>query len=325
MRLIAIFSLICLPIWASALNLLPAEACLSELEKIGKFATITSSYHKAQIPVRYGVFTPHNPKSTLVYLTSRAEHIERYCDVIQYFYAKDINIVVVEWLGNGLSGRLAKPYTKGHIDNYDTYIKDLGIIMPLLQKMPKPINLAAFSMGGNIGLRFLIANPMAVEKAIFISPIWDTDTNPALIVSSRAMMAFVGKEAFLPGNAPYEKLPMKDYIDVSLNEERIMRNQKLYDINPNLAVGGYTYGFADATINSIEKLHGEIEKNTLQIPILILGNLNDKVASPRGFKDMMAKLPSAKFINYEGAKHALLMERDAIADNALNDIMDFIK
>ena len=260
MRLIAIASLFFLPIWASALNLLPPEACFSELEKIGKIETIISSYNKAQIPVRYGVYTPPSPKSTLIFLTSRAEHIERYCDVIQYFYAKDVNIVMVEWLGNGLSGRLAKPYTKGHIDSYDTYIKDLGNIIPLLQKMPKPLNLAAFSMGGNIGLRYLIAHPTAFDKAVFISPIWDTDTNQALIISSRAMMAFAGKDAFLPGNAVYEKFPMSSYIDISLNTERVMRNQKLYDINPNLAVGGYTYGFADATINSIEKLQSEIEK-----------------------------------------------------------------
>ena len=53
--------------------------------------------------------------------------------------------------------------------------------------------------------------------------------------------------------------------------------------------------------------------------------MNDKVASAKGYKNMMAKLPSAKFVNYDDAKHAILMERDAITDKALNDIMDFIK
>ncbi len=309
---------------ANALPLKPAQECIDYATNNGKFETIESSFAAKKLPVRYAVYTAEKPKATMVFLMGRANNIESYCDHLAYWHSQNLNVVMVEWLGNGLSGRITNNPTKGHIDSYETFIKDFAKIYDKIKDMPKPLVMTGFSMGGNIGLRYLLRNPNTFDKAFFVSPLWKSSVNPALIASSRALMAFAGRESFGPGQDEYKKQTPEFYKDSTRNAARVMRNQDINDINPKLAVGGYSYGFGDATITSTERLAEEIEKAPpLNIPVFIYYAKADKSVD-NAIMPLYGKKLANSTIDSIDSEHSIVNEREEIIDKFHEKLMEFI-
>jgi lysophospholipase len=82
--------------------------------------------------------------------------------------------------------------------------------------------------------------------------------------------------------------------------------------NPDLALGGVTYGWLSATFESIDILTGPDFAKNITTPILIASAGCDRVVSNKAQKTICSLLPDCRFAEITGARHEILKETDAL-------------
>ncbi len=152
---------------------------------------VTTAYFKGSDgqPIRYRKYEHRGQdKATVVFLNGRAEFIEKY-DVLfstlhefpvgrvpmdETLTDLPITFVTLDHEGQGKS-RQQKGRLGGHIDNFNSYVKDVELLfnkLPELRKHSRPIFMLSHSMGGLIAARFVQKNPRWVDGLIFSSPMF---------------------------------------------------------------------------------------------------------------------------------------------------------
>ena len=91
---------------------------------------------------------------TIAILPGRAEFIEKYFEVIGELLSRNFDVAILDWRGQGFSGRLAGNPRKGHIGNFRAYERDLdALVEQVLQPHCRPPWFAlGHSMGAAIAL-----------------------------------------------------------------------------------------------------------------------------------------------------------------------------
>ena len=91
-----------------------------------------------------------------------------------------------------------------------------------------------------------------------------------------------------------------------------MDAKKAIEKNPDLALGGVTYGWLSATLRSMNILiqPGFAEKITTSI--LMVGAGDDEIVSNEAQKKLCALLPNCRRIEIPGARHEIFQETNAL-------------
>jgi alpha-beta hydrolase superfamily lysophospholipase len=152
---------------------------------------VTTAYFKGSDgqPIRYRKYEHRGQdKAIVVFLNGRAEFIEKY-DVLfstlhefplgrvpmdETLTDLPITFVTLDHEGQGKS-RQQKGRLGGHIDDFNSYVKDVELLfkqLPELRKHSRPIFMLSHSMGGLIAARFVQKNPSLVDGLIFSSPMF---------------------------------------------------------------------------------------------------------------------------------------------------------
>jgi pimeloyl-ACP methyl ester carboxylesterase len=80
-----------------------------------------------------------------------------------------------------------------------------------------------------------------------------------------------------------------------------------------------------SAVYAYEKMNGEIDTRPIlpliQAPTLVINRSGDPVADVGAARDMASRIPGAKFIEYPGATHALMLDD---MDTIISDIQEFI-
>ena len=101
---------------------------------------------------------------TVVHFNGRTEFIERNALVYSDLAKRGWDVWTLDWRGQGLSYRplVGEAAVRGHIDDFATYVADatrfVDSVVKLQQQRP-PHVLLGHSMGGQIALRYLLAEP----------------------------------------------------------------------------------------------------------------------------------------------------------------------
>src|SRR5215813_13544469 len=87
---------------------------------------------------------------TVAILPGHAEFIEKYFEVIGELLRRNFDVAILDWRGQGLSGRLADDPRKGHIRDFRAYGHDLeALVEQVLAPFCRPPWFAlGHSMGG---------------------------------------------------------------------------------------------------------------------------------------------------------------------------------
>lgn len=291
---------------------------------------VTYGYFNAEdgISIRYGTLNAKNAVGAVVLLGGRKEFIEKYRETITELIARGFDVYTFDWRGQGLSTRLLENRHKGHVGSFDHYVKDLSQFMEKIvpaQKGRKLIFLA-HSMGGHIALRYLHENPGRVTGAVLTAPMIDIDTAPlpkkvARWVTAAAMLAGRG-EGYAIGSKDYDPQAMRfpknpltgDPVRFAVEKSQIRQN-------PDLALGGVTYGWLWESFRSIDRMKGRRFASEISTPVLVINAGRDTIVDGRAQQRICRRMPGGRFVCIEGARHEILKEIDEIR-NAFWDAFD---
>lgn len=275
---------------------------------------------KKNLSIRYGVMNvPRAPaKGIFLLLHGRSEFIEKYKSVANRLQSKGFKVISPDWRGQGLSSREVENRQKGHINSFDEYVEDLSALYSeVIEPEGIPAYILSHSMGGNIALMYMSRNPFKIKKAVLASPMIDIAL-PGLIypvsrfISKKLSASFFAKQ-YAIGSKNYDVAPAKFKGNkLSHDPHKYMILHDEIKKNPNLAIGGVTWGWLNAAFESIEVLKKDDVIKRVQTPTLIIGAQKDSIVSLKAQEKLSMKLPICEFHSIEGAFHELMFEEPRI-------------
>lgn len=130
--------------------------------------------------IRFGSVFPESriPDAVVVCLPGLSEYAEKYFEIARSCLDKNLAFWVLDWMGQGTSGRYLQNPHKRHSAGVEEDVADLHyFILEYIKhssvhpdKGRIPLAMLGHSMGANIGLHYLHAHPGMFECAAFSAP-----------------------------------------------------------------------------------------------------------------------------------------------------------
>ena len=273
------------------------------------------------LSIRYGVWSVGSDRfrGSVLLLNGRKEFLEKYAETIAELNQKDYTVFSFDWRGQGLSTRLLADRKKGHVRNYAEYHQDLNqfveqIVLPAGRR---PLIVLAHSMGAHLALRLLHKQPDIIDRVVLTSPMIDIRTTPyprrlADLIARMALVAGLSEKYLLGATGRSALKRTFEGNPLTSDPQRFSVERNAIAGNPDLELGGPTFGWLAATLDSIELIQrpGYLEKVTA--PLLMVAAGRDAVVCGASLRRACSRLPDCRFFLLEDARHEVLMERDQI-------------
>lgn len=290
--------------------------CMAKEHTLSPYGFLTTPDHQS---LRYGIWYSPKEKSkgSILLLNGRKEFMEKYLETIGELNREGFNVYSFDWRGQGLSSRMLANRHKGFIDDYDVYLSDLNMFVTKIvtPESVHPLIIIAHSMGGHIALRFIHDHPDVAEMAVLTSPMIDIFGSSL----SRGFVKLITGIAIKTGSSHSYTIGSSDYTDeefegneLTSDPVRFTDAKKAIAKNPDLALGGATYGWLSATLRSIDILTQPGFAEKISTPILMVIAGNDKIVSTKAQKKICTLLTNCKLIEISGARHEIFKETDAV-------------
>jgi lysophospholipase len=262
-------------------------------------------------------------RGTIVLLTGRSDYMERYFETMRDLVARGFCVASFDWRGQGGSQRLLKDSFRGHIGNFRAFDEDLRTAMDQLVRThcPGPYYALAHSTGGHILLRSILRETW-FSKAILTAPLIDLNYQlwPRPVarflsyVMARARLSWI----LLPGMRR-EPMMARDYVEnpLTLDPRRWERDQITLGRHPELGVGGATFGWLNATMDSVQSIRGSNWPKGPKCPVLMILAGRERVVDNAAAQDFARRVPGVSLVYIQDALHEIMMERDVIRQEFL--------
>ncbi|MBW2604177.1 MAG: alpha/beta hydrolase [Deltaproteobacteria bacterium] len=290
--------------------------CMAKENTFSPYDFMTTPDHRS---LRYGTW--YSPKETqkgsILLLNGRKEFMEKYSETIEELNHEGFNVYSFDWRGQGLSSRMLANRHKGFIDDYDVYLSDLDMFVTKIVKPESvhPLIIIAHSMGGHIALRFMHDHPDVANMAVLSSPMVDIFGS----ILSRGLVKLITRIAIKTGFGHSYTIASGDYTDEKFKGNRLTSDpvrftdaKKAIAKNPDLALGGVTYGWLSATLKSTDILSQPGFAAKITTPILMVIAGDDKIVSIKAQKKLCTMLPNCKLKEIPDARHEIFKETDAV-------------
>ncbi len=278
----------------------------------------------------YKPLTQSNVKPNILICPGRATAIEKFENVIEGLRDRGYNVWVMDWRGQGLSTREAG--RKGYIEDYRVYLNDLDLFIRTFLKTDfstRPLVVLAQSMGGHITLRYIADHPGLIDAAVLTAPMLDINTGiyttPVAHALSKLMVwlglgkSYVYKQGdYNPVNQPFEGNIL------TYNQELFYYHRHLQIDNPDIIVGGVTFGWVKASLDSIGYLNQPDTLKKINVPIHIYAADEEEVVNNAPLDFVSKHIPNCRYEILQGTRHQLLAEREEVLEHIYNGIDQFI-
>lgn len=271
------------------------------------------------------------PRGSLLFLPGRGDHYEKYLETLAYFADAGWRVTAIDWRGQGDSGRLLPDREVGHIDDLSIWINDLRSFWTgWKQSSPGPHVVIAHSMGGHLAMRALVEKAMDPDAVIMSAPMLGIQTGGLPLAVNHGfakMMVRLGK-----GEVPAWKVSEKPLSPLNMRSRMLTHDDARYEdelawwkLRPNVKLGPPSWRWVERAIDSIRMLDAPGLLEGVQTPILMLATTADQlVSTPRVIADAK-RLPHAETLIFgKEAAHELLREADAVRDQCLTRIDQFL-
>lgn len=276
-------------------------------------------FERWTVPDGWAIRTARWPgeRGTLLVANGRGDFIEKYGEAIRHWHGRGWSVLAFDWRGQGGSGRVGRSALHGATPGFARKVADLrGLIGQAAAEGPGPLIAAGHSMGGHLILRALAEGEGRLARVVLNAPMLGIRTpgvRPAAAGAMARVAALAAPGAFGPGqraglaNAAEEDRRRRALTGCA---ERGAEEYALMRANPDLAVGGVTWGWLSEAYRSIALLArpGVLERIGTPVRFVLAGGerVTDNGAAIRA----VARLRHADYRLIEGGAHELWRERD---------------
>jgi lysophospholipase len=280
---------------------------------------------------------PEQVKATVVVVNGRTESYLKYQELAYELTQQGYQVLMFDHRGQGQSTRLTENPHKGHIEDFQQYIDDMHqlasrvVLAEKVQADQKlPLYLLGHSMGGAISTLYLQQHPDVFQKAALSAPMhgingklaydeWDA----CRLASTVTLFSTEGYAGF--ADKPYAAGTFEGN-ELTGSKERYQWMQTLYQDNPQLQLGGATWGWLDQACAVLPDMQQQADK--IKIPVLVMQAELDTLVSATAqqeFCTVLANNPNSGCVGglqvIQGAKHELLFEQDEIRQQVLEKVL----
>ncbi|MEM7650859.1 MAG: alpha/beta hydrolase, partial [Pseudomonadota bacterium] len=138
-------------------------------------------FNREERRLRFGTVSPKGnlPDAVVICLPGLSEFAEKYFEVARTCLDQNLSFWVIDWMGQGGSGRYLEDRQKRHGTSFQDDVDDLFHLYSEYVKHSSvhpdvgriPLVMLAHSMGGNIGLQFIKQHPTIFHLAAFSAPL----------------------------------------------------------------------------------------------------------------------------------------------------------
>jgi lysophospholipase len=279
--------------------------------------------------LRYQTWRPQTNtdiKPRILLLQGRATAIEKMDHFIKELCQMGYEVWSFDWRGQGLSTR--ELGRAGYIDSYKTYLNDLHLFMTTFLKNDEeqnPVVILGQSMGAHIGLRYMAENPGMVEAALLTAPMLEINTGiyskSLAQVVCKLMRIFGMKKRYVFGHGEYDPSiePFEGNL-VTHNQKVFYYHRRLQMERPELILGGATFQWVSATLESSNVLLNEKYLKKIQVPVHIMAAEEEKVVDNRMLRKVGEWMERCSIEVVKGSRHQLLSEDQSIQMSVLDSL-----
>ncbi len=275
--------------------------------------------------------TTSDIKPHVLLLPGRATALEKMSNAVSILRERGYAVWTFDWRGQGLSTREAGK--RGYIKNYETYLQDLDLFIRHFLKtdyVKRPVVMLAHSMGAHIGLRYMAENPGIIDGAILAAPMLDINTGLysrrlAQWISNFMVYLGLGKN-YIYSQGDYNPVtqPFEGNI-LTHNQEAFYYHRHLQIDNPDIVVGGVTFAWIKATLDSIIKLNCPGKLGRIKAPIKIYAAGEERVVDNTRIEQIVGWIPQCELEIIRGARHELLAEVLSVETRIFNGFDRFVQ
>jgi lysophospholipase len=257
-------------------------------------------------------------RRTAVVLGGRGEFIEKYAsEVAGELLDRGFAVQAMDWRGQGLSDRLLPDRSKGHIDDFATYVADLklffeGIVAPAASG---PTICICHSMGAHILLRYLGEQGSGPLAAALLTAPMSGLKREALLKAALFLMPNrpAVEQRYLYGSGPFTLTNRSFAINrLTHDERRFHFTDQWFAADPRLSLGGPTVGWARQAVRSmfLTAQPGFLER--IAVPVTVVSAGEDRLVEPRTHVAMVKRLEAGELVVLQDARHEVMMEIEPI-------------
>ncbi len=272
---------------------------------------------------------PATPRGTILFQAGRGDMIEKYLEAMAHWHQQGWSITSVDWRGQGGSGRVSPDPHVGDIDDFSTYVADIGAFWAeWAPQASGPVVMIAHSMGGYLVLRALAEKAVAPVAVVLCAPMLGLHSplGPWLGERFARMLGGVGN-ASRPAWKANERPGIRDPRFALLTHDASRYDDEKYwhEAKPELLTGPPSWRWLVKAFASTRELRADPRVGNVSVPILMLVADADQLVDPRAAVKLAARLPDVRVVHFgEEAAHELLREADPVRNRALGEIDLFL-
>lgn len=295
----------------------------------GRSATLKGTgditLHYVVIPAQTGA---NRESKALVILPGKGEPSRKYAELAYDLRNEGFTIYLLDHRGQGFSQRLTQDPEVEYVRDFQEYVSDLTTFMNtvVLPTNPSKTYLYGHSMGGAIGAWYMAEKPGTFAAAVFTGPMLQVNTDPypesvAYFISDIACDLGHGKR-YAFGQGPYSH--------VKFDENKNTRSAARYEVNekfllehPEARVGGVSFRWVQQSLRATYWVRENASR--VSTPTLILQAGQDKLVIPEGQREYCEKAANCRLLPLPEASHDIMVDRDAVRDQAIREMLDFFR
>ena len=280
--------------------------------------------------LRFGAVTPKSriPNAVVVCLPGLSEYAEKYYEVAHDLLDQNLAFWILDWQGQGQSDRPLSNRQKRHSSGFNHDVDDLHYFLMEYVKHASvhpdvgriPLVMLAHSMGGNIGMRYLIDHPDMFACAAFSAPMFGIRAARifplSIAVGISSVLKTLFNRSYVFGGKDWgpEERETPSHNLFSGDPVRAAIHNAWCKSDPDLQVGNVTFGWLNEALKSCSRLQKDIRKKPVQIPCLIGIAENEQLVDNKAIRKVAGILPHVEILELKESRHEILMEQDHIRD-----------
>jgi lysophospholipase len=182
------------------------------------------------------------------------------------------------------------------------------------------------SMGGLPALMLLASSYDKFSRAILCAPMTRFYPNTAKRVAVRTMAGTASNFGWSRVSVVGVKEHSLDFEDnvLTTDRQRHERFRELQAAAPNATIGSPTYGWVNASIHAMDKIHKPDALAGMVTPTLIISAEEDQLIDASDHCELASAYGQIECITIKGALHEIMMERDDLRNQYWAAVDGFI-